>query len=126
MLPQYKYLRPVDFLPDIGFQILETLEDDKCKKLGDPNGFCAVWCVWWVEQRVSNNMAPAFLSQELIKTIRLSGKSFKNLIRNYSMNIIKIRDTYLTKYKMDINDWITNNYEIDTIKQLEKDILDGL
>ena len=26
LIPQYKYLRPVDFLPDIGFQILETLE----------------------------------------------------------------------------------------------------
>jgi ankyrin repeat protein len=126
LIPQYKYLKPSDFLPDIGFQILETLEDEKCKRLGDPNGFCAVWCVWWVEQRISNDVKPNILSQELIKTIRLSGKSFKNLIRNYSMNIIKIRDIYLTKYNMDINDWITNNYDIETIKQLEKDILNEL
>ena len=82
--------------------------------------------MWWAEQRISNNVKPDILSQELIKTIRLSGKSFKNLIRNYSMNIIKIRDIYLTKYNMDINDWITNNYEIETIKQLEKDILNEL
>ena len=124
LIPKYTYLHPGDFLPDIGFQILETLEDETCKKLGDPNGFCAVWCVWWAEQRITNSkVKPNILSIELIKTIRLSGKSFKNLIRNYSMNIIKIRDIYLKKYNLEINDWITNNYEIDTIKDIEKDIL---
>jgi ankyrin repeat protein len=125
LLPKYTYLKPSDFLPDIGFQILETL-DDKCKRLGDPNGFCAVWCVWWAEQRCNNKIKPSLLSSELIKTIRLSGKSFKNIIRNYSMNIIKLRDSYLHKYNLEINDWITNNYNIDTIKQLEKDLLNQI
>ena len=85
-----------------------------------------MWCVWWAEQRCNNKIKPSILSGELIKTIRLSGKSFKNIIRNYSMNIIKLRDSYLHKYNLEINDWITYNYNVDTIKQLEKDVLNSI
>ena len=120
----YKYIRPSDFLPDIGFQLLETLEDDKCKKIGDPNGFCAVWCIWWAEQRVTNpKIKPCVLVTELIKTIRLSNKSFKNLIRNYSMKITQLRDNYLKKYNLTINDWVLNNYTEKNIESIEKDVL---
>ena len=123
-LTQYKYIRPGDFLPDIGFQILETLEDNICKKIGDPNGFCAVWCIWWVEQRITNSkIKPNILVTELINTIRFANKSFKNLIRNYSIKITHIRDEYLKKYKLTINDWILTNYTEDNIASIEKDVL---
>ena len=126
-LIQYKYIRPKDYLPDIGFQILETLEDNKCKKIGDPNGFCGVWCIWWVEQRVINfKVKPDILVTELIKTMRFANKSFKNLIRNYSIKIIQLRDTYLRKYNLTINDWILNNYTEQNIISIEKDILNLL
>lgn len=52
---KYKYFKPSDFLPSIGFQILENIEENKCKRLGDPNGFCGVWCIWWVYHRIKNN-----------------------------------------------------------------------
>ena len=39
------YYSPKKFLPTVGFQILENMETEKCKKIGDPNGFCAVWCI---------------------------------------------------------------------------------
>lgn len=127
LIPRYSYLKPSDFLPDIGFQILETLDNEKCKRLGDPNGFCAVWCVWWAEQRVTNpTIKPDKLTSELIRQIRFANKSFKNLIRNYSMKIIKTRDMYLKKYNLDINDWVLNNYTEDTILKIEKKVLEAV
>ena len=124
LLPEYQYITPCMYLPDIGFQLYETLEDEKCKKIGDPNGFCAVWCVWWADQRISNiDIPPKKLVEELIKHIKLGKKSFKNLIRNYSMNIIKIRDEHLNKYNLTINDWIVNNYNVNDIEMIEKYVI---
>lgn len=124
LISDYTFLKPSDFLPDIGFQILETLENERCTRLGDPNGFCAVWCVWWAEQRITNpKIKPDKLTEELIRQIRFANKSFKNLIRNYSMKIIKVRDSYLKKYNLDINDWILNNYKEEDIHRIEHDVL---
>ena len=118
------YMKPSDFLPTIGFQMLETIEDTKCNKIGDPNGFCAIWCVWWAEQRLTYfKIKSNILANQLINKIKLSNHSFKNLIRNYSMNIINIRDEYLNKYDLDINDWITNNYKDSDIIAIERDIV---
>jgi ankyrin repeat protein len=124
LLPNYTYFKPHNFLPVIGFQMLETIEENKCKKIGDPNGFCAIWCVWWVEQRVSNSQIKiSNLANKLINQIRLSNKSFKNLIRNYSIKIVQIRDRSLLKYKLNINDWILNNYTLEDMNNIEKDVL---
>jgi len=127
LLSKYTYIRPCQYLPDIGFQLLETLEDEKCKKIGDPNGFCAVWCVWWAEQRLRNSdILPIKLVDELINQIKLGKISFKNLIRNYSIKIIQIRDDFLKKYNLTINDWIVNNYTVNDIEMIEKDVINFL
>ena len=127
LLPDYKFLSPEDFLPNIGFQMYETIEENKCKKIGDPNGFCAVWCVWWAQQRLTNNeVKPKILAEELIKHMKFSNKSFKKLIRNYSMNIVKIRDEYLKKYDINIDDWMVGNYDEEIINNLEKNILEKI
>jgi len=124
-LPNFTYLKPSDFLPVIGFQIYETMEEDKCKKIGDPNGFCAVWCVWWAEQRVNKpSIKPIILCDELIKTIKLKNKSFRNMIRNYSSNISSMRDTYLAKYNLTIDDWMVNNYTMKDIDRIERDVME--
>ncbi len=124
IIPHYKYIKPIDYLPNIGFQLLETIEDTICKKIGDPNGFCAVWCVWWVDMKLKNpDIDSNRLATELIKQIKLSNKSFKKIIRNYSINIVKLRDEYLYKYNHTIDDWMNGNYEEDTIALIEQDIL---
>jgi len=124
LLPNYTYMKPCDFLPAVGFQIYETNESDKCKKLGDPNGFCAVWCVWWAEQRVKNpSVKPILLFNKLLENIFLSKESFKNLIRNYSIHISSLRDSYLERYKLTIDDWMTNNYTIEDLNKIEGDIM---
>ena len=120
---KYKYFKPPDFLPSIGFQLLENMENTKCKRLGDPNGFCGVWCIWWVYHRMKNNKIENItLAHKLIKNIKLENKSFKNLIRNFSRYITELRDITLTKFKIDINDWIVGSIDTNIIESIEKEI----
>ena len=124
LLPNFTYLKPCDFLPAIGFQIYEISDSEKYKKLGDPNGFCAVWCVWWAEQRIKNpSVKPNILFNKLLEKILLSQESFKNLIRNYSIHISSLRDSYLERYKLTIDDWMTNNYTSEDLNKIEGDII---
>jgi ankyrin repeat protein len=127
LLPDYTYIPPSEYLPNIGFQMYESIEDTKCKKIGDPNGFCAVWCIWWAEQRLKyNEVKPKKLAEELIKHMKFSNKSFKKLIRNYSINIVKLRDEYLKKYDINIDDWMVGKYDEDMINNLEKNVLEKI
>ena len=124
------YYPPYKFLPTIGFQLLESLETEKCKKIGDPNGFCGVWCIWWVYQRIININNQFYnitnIADELIKNIKFETLYFKNIIRNFSEKIYSLRDNALKKYNLDINDWIVGNYTQDILYNLEKDILHNL
>ena len=52
------------------------------------------------------NPQPQALQQPQIKSNNIS---FKNLIRNYSNNIVNIRDTLLASINIDINDWLNDN-----------------
>jgi ankyrin repeat protein len=118
-----KYYRPNDYLPTIGLQSIESYETKQCKKIGDPNGFCAIWCTWWCYYKLkNNNIKSSKLINDLINMIKLKNIKFKTTIRNFSKNITDIRDNYLKKYKIDINDWILGNYNNNIIKDLEKDI----
>jgi hypothetical protein len=118
------YLKPSDYLPTIGFQILENLEESKCKKLGDPNGFCGVWCTWWAFYRIKYaSMKNKDLVVNLINKIKLENKSFKNIIRGFSYNIVELRDKILKKYNVDINDWMVGNIDESIVHSMEKEIL---
>lgn len=117
-----KYIRPKDYLPKIGFQLMDVSENNK-KRIGDPNGFCALWCIWYVDMRLTySDIDRKELVYLLIKTIRSKNISFRNMIRNYATNIIDSRDNLLKKSKMDINDWLNDEYN-DT--QIDS-IMDGL
>ncbi len=119
-----KYIKPSDYLPTIGFQIIESIESSKCKRIGDPNGFCAVWCIWWIEQKLTYpDLDSKNLALKLIEIIKIKNIKFKTLIRNYSKNITELRDNYLKKYDLDINDWINKNYDEEFVNDLEKDII---
>ena len=122
-IPELKYYRPKEYLPVIGFQQLENLETYKCKKLGDPNGFCGVWCIWWVYQKALNiDIKISKFADEIIRKIKLDNKSFKWLIRNFSKKITNIRDDFLEKNSLDINDWIVANYSQEMLDEFEKNI----
>lgn len=117
------YYAPFDFLPTIGFQILENNEDIKYNII-DPDGFCAVWCIWWIEQRINNiKISNKELALTLIQTIQLQNHKFKDIIRKYSNNISNYRDTVLKKNNLNINDFLNESYSDKNIYDLEKYIL---
>ena len=118
----YTYKHPKDYLPNIGFQALENLMTEKCKKIGDPNGFCAIWCVWWVYQRVNySNFDIKTLAEKLINKLKIDKVKIPDMIRNFSNNISKLRDEVLKNNNIDINDWINSNYDSDILDNIEKD-----
>jgi ankyrin repeat protein len=102
------YIKPSDYLPKIGFQLLDIAE--KKKNLGDI-GFCALWAIWYVDMRLLYpDLSLNKLVNKLFITLRKNNISFKNMIRNYSINIIKIRDDIFDKVNIDINDWMNESY----------------
>jgi len=109
ILPTFIYYEPSSFLPIISFQSLESLDDIQFKRIGDPGGFCVVWCVWYLEQRIKYKIHPKKIISKLISNIKIKNLSFKNLIRSYSNEILLIRDTILEQLNLDINDIINNN-----------------
>lgn len=112
-----KYVSPREYLPKVGFQILEEYESNK-KKIGDPEGFCGLWSILWVDYRLMyKELSREKLVKYMIKSIKEQNLSFKNIIRNYGRNVIEIRDKILSKANVDINDWI--NEEIDNNKMEE-------
>ena len=118
----YKYRKPKTYLPNIGFQSLENLMTNRCKKIGDPNGFCAVWCIWWVYQRIKySNLDLKTLSEKLINQLKIDKIVIPEMIRNFSNNISKLRDSVLQNNKIDINDWINSNYDNDILDNIEKE-----
>jgi ankyrin repeat protein len=111
----YKYIKPIEYLPMIGFQLLD-MREQKASQIGDPNGFCAVWSIWYTDMRLTYPDIPRKkIVKNLIRTISENNLYFRNVIRNYSYNIIELRDKILAKSKMSINDWLNEQY---TQKQL--------
>lgn len=119
--PAIKYIKPKDFLPKIGFQLMDIYENKK-KKIGDPGGFCALWAIWYVDMRLTNrDVNCKTLVKTLIKSIRTQNISIKNMIRNYAINIINTRDKILKAVDLDINDWLNDQYtDIQIDKVLEE------
>lgn len=120
------YVRPKQYLPRIGFQLLDVYERRK-RRIGDPGGFCALWAIWYIDMRLTyKDISRTDLVKNMIGTIKSQNISFKNLIRNYARNILDIRDKILMKADLDINDWMNDQYtehQIDIVlKELTKEV----
>jgi ankyrin repeat protein len=113
--PDIRYIRPDEYIPKIGFQIMDS-QEIQTHRIGDPGGFCALWSIWYADQRL---LYPHYsrekLVDELFSNIRAKGISYRNLIRNYSRNIIRERDRLLNKVDLDINDWLNERYSNNTL-----------
>lgn len=122
LVPDIKYIKPNDYLPKIGFQFLDSAEK-KSQKIGDPGGFCALWAIWYVDQRlIYSDVNRKVLVNKMLKEIKLRNISFKDLIRNYSKNIIKIREDIFKSANITINDWLNDQYSDDQINIIIKTI----
>ncbi len=93
--------------------------ESRTHRIGDPGGFCALWSVWYVDQRLTY---PHYSRDKLIKmlfsNISAKGISYRNLIRNYSRNIVRERDRLLSKVDLDINDWLNERYTNNTLDRM--------
>jgi len=109
--PSIKYVKPEDYLPKIGYQLLDNSENNKYRNIGDPGGFCALWCIWYTDMRLTYPDTPRNkLVETSLNMIRYKGISFRTLIRNYSIKITTLRDEMLSQADIDINMWLNDNY----------------
>ncbi len=118
-----KYIQPKKYLPKIAFQYFDVYES-KTEKIGDPGGFCALWSIWYTDMRMTYpDIDRKTLVKKLLKQIRSNNVSFKTLIRNYSVNITKMRDEVLSKAKININHWINDQYTEEQFNLIIKEII---
>lgn len=121
---QLTYIKPASYLPKIGFQAFENTETSTNKNIGDPNGYCALWVIWYLHYRLKYNHLPARkVSVQLLKAIRLGNHSFRTIIRNYSAQITQKRDRYLQRLNKNINDYLNNRLNLKEITLLREHIL---
>ena len=115
-----KYFRPSNFLPRIGFQTMDYIEaEEKCRHIGDPDGFCAAWSVWYADMRIKNpNISRNRLVEQLIAKMRQEKISFRSMIRNYSYKLTVIRDQILESAGLDINRWKNDKYTKEQLEQV--------
>lgn len=99
-----KYISPMHFLPKIGLQRLEIQEK---YTFFDNNKFCALWCIWYADMRITyHSLNRNNFINLLISTIKHKKMSFKYVIRTYSEQITLLRDTLLNNINININDFI--------------------
>lgn len=119
-----KYYQPKNYLPKIGFQTFENTEININKNIGDPNGFCTLWTIWYLDYRLKYvDKNPESIVKKLIKQIKINNYSFRTIIRNYSKNITDLRDFYLDKIGRNVNDYINNRLGPKELKTLLIEIL---
>jgi hypothetical protein len=117
--PDMKYFSPLDYQDKIGPQLVDTYEMKKNKNIGDPGGFCAAWCLWYIDNRIKNiSIDRKLLIGKLINNAKLKNILLRQIIRNYSKNITDIRDNYLLKVDININDWLNDNFSKDQFDKL--------
>jgi len=80
-----KYLRPNDYLPKPGYQLLSNENNIYNQKVGDFGGFCLGWCIWYVEHRIKNSKIDSItLNKKTLEKLLRLDDSLNEFIRNYS------------------------------------------
>lgn len=97
---KYKYYQPIDFLPIVGFQTLQSYENFVylLNRVGDPEGFCAAWGLYYLDLRFANpEIEPKELVKLGIEELLADSRELTDFIRDYSAYIIKERNSILNK-----------------------------
>ena len=124
---EINYIKPSEYLPKIGFQTLENTEVHINKNIGDPNGFCTLWTIWYFDYRLKYiYMNPSNFAKKLLKEIKINNYSFRSIIRNYSKKITDLRDIYLSTIGKNVNDYINDKLSENEIKKLLKLIVSNV
>lgn len=124
LLPNVQYLSPNQYLPNIGFQYFESYQQTGYK-LGDPNGFCAAWCIWYVMQKIKyDNLDSEILVKKLLIAIKNKNVKMREIIRSFSKEITDMRDNVLKYCNIDINKYFYDDVDEIIIKKMESKIND--
>jgi hypothetical protein len=106
----FKYLKPSDFLPVAGFQVISDELNPLNQKYGDFGGYCLAWSTWYLEHRIINKgVEPKILVNKLIKNLSKLNISFNEYIRNYANYLNNFRIKELEKAGIDSKK-ISNTY----------------
>ena len=106
---KFKLILPFEYMNDDSFQSLELKKifgyyfNTNVKK-GDLEGYCAVWCLWYISLRLKYpDRKPKTLVNET-ETIIKKNTTFRRFIRNYSKHCYtmteKLKKKYNTKKKL--------------------------
>lgn len=119
-----KYFPPETYMPSIGFQKLDTQEININTNVGDPNGFCALWSIWYADYRLKyEDINRRKLINKLLHYIRNNNLKYRTTIRNYSTNITELRDSYLALFDYDVNNYKNNTIDETGIVNITKYII---
>ena len=121
----YEYIRPSSYLNGSNIQDISKDSDYRNKKYSDPNGFCLIWCIWYIEIRLKNpNIERGRLIQGVLKNIvkksndnRTTEKIIIDYIRGYGIKIVNKTIKNLKSMKISKN---SLNDNVITGKDLEK------
>lgn len=123
----YNYLSPRDTQQEVGFQKIEETVNES-QYIGDPNGFCVAWCLWYVMQRSTNmHIHPCKLARKLTAKLKEKGKPFREVIRAFSAHIIKLRNKVLDSVGITFNKYlnaeITQEQRDNLVKSIKLELL---
>lgn len=105
MFPNIKYFTPSDYLPNIGFQYIDTSNNI------EQSGYCGLWNIFYIDNRLNYpNINRTKLVKMLIKKIANSGVSFREYIESYSIRISEIRDKILLEQNISISGYCQQNF----------------
>jgi len=83
---------------------------NKTLYIGDPNGYCSIWCIIYVYYRIKyNKIDRNKIINKIINNIKKNNIDFKNFVRFYSYKISIFRNTFINKINKNINDIYNND-----------------
>jgi hypothetical protein len=120
------YIKPSDMFDSLGPQVISDDSNYNIRKLGDPNGYCLAWTLWFLELRINN---PDITAKEIMKNnigsiIKSNAvnadKLFINFIRNYAANLDKEKNKFMINANININSIYDLNLGNDNLQKLMK------
>ena len=87
---------------------------------GDFGGFCLAWCIWFIEERVTNNINSKKLIPKLIKNMLNKNIDFMEYIRSFGHRLTNEKIKLLNIAGIDFMDYYKENYTQEMILKLQK------
>ena len=115
---EYKYI-PMK-KNSISFQSISDENNPISQVKGDFGGFCLAWCIWYIEERIRNNISGRKMIPKLIKTMLNKNIDFMTYIRNYGNKLSEDKIKLLQNAEIEPKDYYKENYTKDIILKLQK------